>query len=86
MEQTKKTRKSKDKVTDKFNKKRAKKVTSYEETIPVVKEHETIIKVKMKVILNVSYRQGIIFIRFKECDRFLKMIKEIRVSKPTVLF
>ena len=56
---------------------------NYEEAIPVVKEYETIIRPKKKGILNVVYRQGLLFKRFKESNKFLEMLQEIDVSKST---
>ena len=33
-----------------------------------------------------AYKQGLLFIKFKECDKFKEMLKEIRVSKSTIYF
>ena len=43
-------------------------------------------KCKNKGILNLAYKQGLLFIKFKECDKFKEMLKEIRVSKSTIYF
>ena len=43
-------------------------------------------KCKNKGILNLAYKQGLLFIKFKECDKFKEMLKEIRVRKSTIYF
>ena len=48
---------------------RADNVRNYEETIPIVREYETIIKSQKKGILNVAFRQGINFKKFKESEK-----------------
>lgn len=65
---------------------RADNVSNYEEVIPIVKEHETVIRLKKKSILNVASRQDIIFERFKESEKFVEMVKELGVSKSTIYF
>ena len=55
---------------------RTKNVTNYEEAIPVVKEYKNIVNVKKKGILNLAYREGMIFKIFKEIF-FVDMTKEI---------
>ena len=40
---------------------RGRNISKLENATPVVKEYETIIKMKKKRILNIAYRQGIIF-------------------------
>ena len=52
----------------------------------VVKEHDKIIKCKKKRILNLSYKQGFLFKKFKESDRFLEMLKDIGISKSIIYF
>ena len=50
----------------------------------MVKEYHTIISSQKKDILNVAYRQGIIFKKIKVYGKLLEMIKEIGVSKSTI--
>lgn len=61
-------------------------IINYEESIPVVKENETIIKFKEKGILSCVYRQGIMLGKFKQSENFVEMLKQIRVSKSMVYF
>ena len=54
--------------------------------ITVVKEHETVIKIKKKVIINMGYKQGVLFKKFIQSDKFMEKMKEIGVSRPIVHF
>ena len=54
---------------------RDEKARNYEEAIPLVKKYETIIRSQKQGNLNVKYRQGKILKRFKESERFQKLIK-----------
>ena len=65
---------------------RADNVTNYGEAILVLKEYETIIRSEKKGILNLAYRQGIIFNMFKQSETFVEMLKKIGVTKFTVYF
>ena len=62
------------------------KVRIYEKAILVVMEFEIIIRSKKKGILNVAYRQGLQFKRFKQPNKFVEMLQEIDISKLTVYF
>ena len=50
----------------------------------MVKEYDTIIRSQKKDILNVAYRQGIIFKKIKVSEKILEMVKKIGVSKSTI--
>lgn len=52
-------------------------VKNYAEAFPVVKEYEIITRSKAKSILNVSYRQGIIFKILKELEKLGEQINFI---------
>ena len=61
-------------------------VPNFEEAIPIVKEYERIIRTQKESMLNVAYRQGCVFKKFKESDKFMGMVKELGVSKSTIYF
>ena len=42
----------------------------------VIKQYEDIIKMKNKRIINVAYHQGQVFRRFKEKEKFAKLVDE----------
>ena len=52
----------------------------------VLKEYKKIIKCKKKGILNLAYKQALLFEKFKKSDKFKEMLSEIRVSKSTIYF
>ena len=54
--------------------------------ITVVKEHETVIKIKKKVIINLGYKPGVLFKKFIQSDKFMEKMKEIGMSRPIVHF
>ena len=51
-----------------------------------MKEHETIIKCKKKEILNLAYKQGLLFKKLKDSDNFKEMLQETGVSKSKFYF
>ena len=59
---------------------------NYKEAIPIVKEYEAIVRKQKKSILNVAYRLGCVFRRFKKSDKFMEMVKELGVSKSVGYF
>lgn len=61
-------------------------LTNYEEAIPVVQEYETIVRFEKNDILDVAYRQGIMFKKFKDSNRFVEMLKKIEFSKSIIYF
>ena len=61
-------------------------VTNCEQPISVVKEFDNIIKCKKKRMVNLAYKQGLLFQKFKELGRFKKILKDIGISKSTIYF
>ena len=57
-----------------------------EKAIPVIQDYEQIIRFRKKGIFKVAFRQGKIFKRFKDLERFREIIKELGVSRSTVYF
>ena len=45
-----------------------------------------IIKKKRKGIINVAYHQGQVFKRFKEKEKFAKLVSELGIYKTTIIF
>ena len=41
---------------------------------------------KNKGIINVAYHQGQVFKRFKEKEKFAKLVSELRIHKTTIIF
>ena len=57
-----------------------------EKVAKIVKWYEDIIKTKNKGIINVAYHQGQIFKRFKEKEKFAKLVSELGIHKTTIIF
>ena len=57
-----------------------------EKTAEIIKWYEDIIKMKNKGITNVAYHQGQVFKRFKEKEKFAKLVSELGIHKTTIIF
>ena len=59
--------------------KEAEEVQDLEKAVNIIKRYEDIIKMKSKGIINVAYHQGQVFKRFKEKEKFTKLITELGI-------
>ena len=66
--------------------KEAEEVQDSERAAEIIKRYEDIIKTKNKGIINVAYHQGQVFKRFKEKEKFVKLVSELRIHKTTIIF
>ena len=57
-----------------------------EKAAKIIKRYEDIIKTKNKGIINVAYHQGQVFKRFKEKEKFAKLVSELGIHKTTIIF
>ena len=57
-----------------------------ENVAEIIKRYEDIIKTKKKGIMNVAYHQGQVFKRFKEKEKFAKLVSELGIHKTTIIF
>ena len=57
-----------------------------EKAADIIKRYEDIIKMKNKGIINVAYHQGQVFKRFKEKEKFTKLVDELGIHKNTIIF
>ena len=57
-----------------------------EKAAEVIKRYEDIIKMKKKGIISAAYHQGKIFKRFKEKEKFVKLVSELGILKNTIIF
>ena len=55
-------------------------------TAKIIKRYEDIIKTKKKGIINAAYHQGQVFKRFKEKEKFAKLVSELGFHKTTIIF
>ena len=66
--------------------KQAEEIQDPENTAEIIKRYEDIIKTKKKGIINVPFHQGKIFKRFKEKEKFAKLVSELGIHKTTIIF
>ena len=66
--------------------KEAEKIQDPEKAADIIKRYEDIIKTKNKGIINVAYYQGQVFKRFKEKEKFVKLVSELGIDKNTIIF
>ena len=66
--------------------KEAEEVQDPEEAAEIIKRYEDVIKTKKKEIINVAYHQGQVFKRFKEKEKFAKLVSELGIHKTTIIF
>ena len=66
--------------------KEAEKTQGPEEAAKIIKRYENIIKTKNKEIINVAYHQGHLFKRFKEKEKFAKLVDKLGFYKTTNIF
>ena len=67
-------------------KKEAEEIQDLEKATEIIKRYEDIIKIKMKGIIKVAFYQGQIFKRFKEKEKFAKLVSELEIHKTTIIF
>ena len=66
--------------------KEAEEIQDPEKAAEIIKRYEDIIKTKNKAIINVSYHQGKVFKRFKQKEKFDKLVSELGIHKNTNIF
>ena len=66
--------------------KEAEEVQDPEKAVIIIERYENIIKTKRKGIINVAYHQGQVFKRFKEKEKFAKLVSELGIHKNTIIF
>ena len=66
--------------------KEAKEIREPEKAAEVIKRYDDMIKMKTKGIISVAYHQGKVFKRFKEKEKFVKLVSELGIHKTTIIF
>ena len=66
--------------------KEAEKTQDPETVVEIIKWYEDIIETKNKGIINIAYHQGQVFKRFKEKEKFAKLVSELGIHKTTIIF
>ena len=71
--------------TDELNKK-VEEVQKPEDAAAVIKQYEEIIRTKKKGTTTIAYQQGKVFKRFKDKEKFIKLVNEFKVHRSTIAF
>ena len=66
--------------------KKAEEIQESEEAAEVIKQYKYIIKTKKKGIISFAYYQGKVFKRFKEKEKFIKLVSQLGIHKSTIIF
>ena len=66
--------------------KEAEEIREPEKAAEVIKWYKDIVKMKKKGIISVAYYQGKVFKRFKEKEKFVKLVSELGILKNTIIF
>ena len=66
--------------------KEAEEIVEPEKAVRIIKRYEDIIKTKKKGIMSIVYYQGKVFKRFKEKEKFLTLVSQLRIHKNTIIF
>ena len=61
-------------------------VQDLEEAAKVIEKYEYIIKTKKKGIISIRYHQGKVFRKFKEKEKFVKLVSQLGIHKNTIIF
>ena len=57
-----------------------------EKAAKIIQEYKNIIKTKKKGIANIAYHQGKVFEKFKDKEKFVKLVTQLGIYKTTVIF
>ena len=66
--------------------KEAEEIREPEKAAEVIKQYEDIIKMKKKGMISIAYHQGKTLKRFKEKEKFVKLVSELGIHKTTIIF
>ena len=66
--------------------KEAKEIPKLEKAAEVIKRYEDVMKMKKKGIISVAYHEGKVFKKFKEKEKFVRLVSELGIHKTTNIF
>ena len=66
--------------------KEAEEIRKLEKAAEVIKRYEDIMKMKKKGIISVAYHEGKVFKKFKEKEKFVRLVSELGIHKTTIVF
>ena len=71
--------------TEELNKKEEE-VQKPEDAAAVIRQYEDIIRTKKRNIISIAYHQRKVFKKFKDKEKFIKLVNEFKVRKSTIIF
>ena len=66
--------------------KEAEEIQESKEAAKIIEQYECIIKTKKKRIISIVYCQRKVFKRFKEKEKFIKLVSQLGIHKSTIIF
>ena len=64
----------------------AEKVEKPEDAADIIEQQEQILRIKRNGIISAAYYQGKISKRFKEKEKFIQMVSQLKIHKSTLIF
>ena len=64
----------------------AEKVEKPEVAANIIKQYQEIVRTKRKGIISIAYYQGKVFKRFREKEKFVQMVSNLKIHKSTIIF
>ena len=61
-------------------------VDKLEDAADLIKKNENVLRTKRKCIISVAYHQSKVFSRFREKERFVRLVADFGVHKGTIIF
>ena len=61
-------------------------VQDSEKAAKVIQKYECIIKTKKKRIISIAHQEGKVFKKFKDKEKFLKLVSRLGIHKNTIIF
>ena len=61
-------------------------VDKSEDAADLIRKYEEILRTKRKGIISVAYHQGRVFSRFREKEKFVRLVADFGVRKGTIIF
>ena len=71
--------------TDQLNK-QAEEDQKPEDAADLIKQYENIIRTKKKGIMSIAYHERKVFIKFKDKEKFITLVNQLKIHKTTLIF
>ena len=65
---------------------RAERVEKLKDATDIIKQYEEVLHTKRKGIISAVFYQGKVFKHFKEKEKFMQMMRKLKIHKSTIVF